>query len=116
VERNLFSRRWLYVGVNRGWRKGSKVLFVRKADSFVGSGIIWVVKPAEELDDSEKELCFQRNWSDKLYFATLARFAPPISITATSVASQSPITLHGSELSEEIVSEIEQLALVRIIT
>jgi hypothetical protein len=82
----------------------------------VGSGIIGVAKPAEELDVAEKELCFQRNWSDKLFFATLARFEPSISITATPIASQSPITLHGSELSEEIVSEIEQLAPVRIIT
>ena len=59
VERILFGRKWLYVGVSRAWRKGSKVLFVRKADSFLGSGIIGTVKTIEELEAAERELCFK---------------------------------------------------------
>ena len=116
VERILFGRKWLYVGVSRGWGKRSKVLFVRKAESFLGSGIIGVVKPAEELEAVERELCFQKNWSSKLYFESLARFEPPVSIAATPIASQSPIGLHGTELSGDVASKIEELALVRIIT
>jgi hypothetical protein len=116
AERILFALRWLYVGVNRDWRKGSKVLFVRKTESFLGSGVIGSVSRVEELEEAEKELCRKKNWSDKLYFTSLMRFEPPIPIKATPVSSQNPISIHGSELTEETTSKIEGLAAFRIIT
>jgi hypothetical protein len=116
AERILFARKWLYVGVSRDWSKGSRVLFVRKAESFLGSGAIGDVRSIEGLELKERELCLEKNWSYKIYFEGLARFEPPIPIKETPVASQNPMSLHGSELTEEIISKVEQQAITRIIT
>jgi hypothetical protein len=106
----------LYVSVKRAWEKGSKVLFVRKADSFLGSGIVADVRQLEEMDAAERELCVERNWYARILFSKLARFHPPISIEQTPLASQNPLALHGSEISPEVASKIEELASVKIIT
>jgi hypothetical protein len=116
AERILFARKWLYVGVRRDWRKGTAVLFLQKTESFVGSGLIAAFKRVDELEKAERDLCLEKNWSDKLYFSRLAKFEPAIPVKSTLVASRSPISLHGSELNKDIISEIEKLAVVRIIT
>ena len=114
--RRLFVRKWLYVGVKRGWSKGSRILFAGKSDAFLGSGVIASVQPLEELDENERTLCLQRNWSAKLRFASLARFVRPVAISVTPVSLQNPITLHGLEIAETVASKIEELALIKIIT
>lgn len=114
--RRLFVRKWLYVGVKRGWSKGSRILFASKLDAFLGSGIIAGVQPLEELDENERTLCLQRNWSAKLLFASLARFITPVAISETPVSLRNPITLHGSEIAETVASKIEELAVIKIIT
>jgi hypothetical protein len=116
AERVLFGRRWLFVGLQRGWRKGSKVLFARKSDFIFGSGLVSAVQPTDELDQTEQELSLQRNWSAKLHFATLARFNPPVPIKMTPLASQNPIGIHGSQVSQELAAKIEELATIKIIT
>ena len=115
-ERRLFVRKWLYVGVKRGWSRGSKILLASKFDTFLGSGVVARVQSLEELGEDERALCLQKNWSSKLHFGLLARFNPPVPISATSLASQNPITLHGSELAEGAASKIEALAVIRIVT
>jgi hypothetical protein len=114
--RRLFVRRWLYVGVKRGWSKGSRILFASRSDTFLGSGVIASVQPLEELDENERTLCVQRNWSAKLLFASLARFVTPVAISVTPVSLQNPITLHGSEIARTVACKIEELAIIKIIT
>jgi hypothetical protein len=114
--RRLFVRKWLYVGVKRGWSKGSKILIASKSDTFIGSGIIARLQPLEGLDENERTLCVQRNWSTKLLFASLARFVTPVAISVTPVSIQNPITLHGSEIAGTVASKIEELATIKIIT
>lgn len=116
AERHLFVQRWLFVGLKRDWTKDSKILFVRKSEAFIGSGIVAQVQQLEDLENSEREICRQRNWSTKLLFETLARFSPPLSVKVTSVAPQSPMSLHGSVITHAAAAEIEGLASAKIIT
>jgi hypothetical protein len=116
AEKAVFVKRMLYVGLNRDWKAGSPVLFSRKSDSILGSGIISTIKQLDELETSDRVLCLQRNWSSKLLFASLARFLPPVPISATPLATQSPMSLHGSKVSGEIAARIDDLASVKIIT
>ena len=115
-ERRLFVRRWLYVGVRRGWTSGSKILLLSKFDTILGFGVVARIQTLEELQENERALCLQKNWSAKLHFAGLARFNPPLPISATPLASQNPITLHGSDLAQSAAEEIEDLAIIKIIT
>ena len=114
--RRLFVRKWLYVGVKRGWSKGSRILFASKFDTFLGSGVIASVQPLEVLDENERTLCLKRNWSAKLLFESLARFITPVAISVTPVSLQNPITLHGSEIAGTVASKIDELAIIKIIT
>ena len=114
--RRLFVRKWLYVGVKRGWSKGSRILFASKSDAFLGSGVVASVQPLQELDENERILCLQRNWSAKLRFESLARFVTPVAISATPVSAQNPITLHGFQIAETVASKIEELVTIKIIT
>lgn len=104
------------MGVKRDWGGGSKILFASKFDTFLGSGVVAGVRCLEELEENERALCLQKNWSAKLHFAALARFNPPVPIKATPFASQNPITLHGSELAQSAAAKIEGLAVIKIVT
>lgn len=112
----LFVRKLLYVGLKRGWKRGSKVLFVKKSSTILGSGVIGEIQLIQDMENTEKNLCLQQNWYAKIYFSELVRFLPPLPIESTSISSQSPLTLHGSEISTELVSRIEELANIKIIT
>lgn len=106
----------LYVGLKRDWKSGSVVLFTRRSDFILGSGVVAGVQQLDELESAERELCLQRNWSAKMHFGSLARFVPPVPIKATPLALQSPMSLHGSEISIETATNIEDLASVRVFT
>ena len=114
IEARIFTQRWLYVGVRRGWTSGSKVFLAGKVDVFLGYGVIAKVQQIEELDSREREFCLQRNSCAKIFFSRLTRFVPPVPIKATSAALQNPMALHGSQLSESEALEIESLANARI--
>lgn len=114
AEAQLFMRRWLYVGVRRDWSRGTKILFARKADSFIASGAIGKVAALDELDPAEKELCIQNNWFAKMFFEKLTRFYPEVRVRETILANINPVTLHGSQASVDDVAEIEARALCRI--
>lgn len=116
IERKLYLCKWLYVGLKRGWMRGSKVLFARKTEAFIGSGVVSRIQRIDELGNSEKELCLQMNWYAKMHFETLASFHPPVALAQTPVVSENPLALHGLEVSAELAAAIEGLANVRIFT
>ena len=116
AERILFVRKMLFVSVKRAWTCGSKVLFVKKANTILGSGVIELIRQIEDMDLTERNLCLQRNWCAKIYFSELARFLPPVPVETTPISSRSPLTLHGSEISRELVLRIEEHANIKIIT
>jgi len=115
LERQLFLRRWLYVGLTRGWARGSKVLFIKRTDS-IGSGVIGRIIPLAELDESEKKFCLENNLSAKIVFEKLARFIPPVSLQESPIAGMNPLTLHGLEISMRDASMIEALTRSKVIT
>ena len=114
TEAQLFMQRWLYVGVRRDWSRGTKILFARKADAFIASGVIGRAAALDELDAAEKELCIQSNWFAKLFFEKLTRFYPEVPVSETVLANINPVTLHGSQANEDDVAMIEARALCRI--
>ncbi len=115
LERQLFLRRWLYVGLTRGWARGSKVLFIKRTDS-IGSGVIGRIIPLAELDESEKKFCLENNLSAKIVFEKLARFIPPVSLQESPIAGMNPLTLHGLEISMRDASMIEAMTRSKVIT
>lgn len=115
AESRLFARRWMYIGVKRGWEPGTKVLFERKSEGFTGSAVVARIQLLAELGEAERELCLQKNWYAKLLFGTLARFHPPVPLKSTPIAAKDPLALHGAETSQETIGAIEDLAKFRII-
>ncbi len=116
IERKLFLRKWLYVGLKRSWTSGSKVLFANRTEAIIGSGIVFRLQQLDELDVPEKALCIQRNWYAKMYFEILASFFPSIPLNNTPIVSENPLALHGLEVSIEVAAAIEELGKVRIFT
>ena len=116
VERQLYVRKSFYVGIRRDWSRGSKVLFVRKAESFIGSAVLDRIAALDELDEDEKKLCFENNWYGKMLFAKVTRFHPHVPVRDTVIAGQNTLVLHGAEISIEDASKIEALASSRITT
>jgi hypothetical protein len=114
VEAQLFMRRWLYVGVRRDWSRGSKILFARRADAFIASGVIGRIATLDELDPAEKEFCIQNNWYAKIVFEKLTRFHPEVPIKDTPLAVLSPVTLHGYQVKQDDVVKVEAAAPCRI--
>lgn len=111
----MFSKRLLFVGVQRSWHEGSKVLFVKKADSIVGSGIVSSVQQTSELSSNEREFCLAKNHCAKLVFKRLTRFHPPVPVQSTLLAGHNPLTLHGTEIGKEVVSAIESQVVSMIV-
>jgi hypothetical protein len=119
IERQLYARRLLYVGIRRDWSRGIMVLFVRKAgsdDSFIGSGVIDKIVVAGELAEEERKLCLENNWYGKLVFARLARFRPAVPIKDTPAAGENPLVLHGAIVSGANFSEIEKHARAKVVS
>lgn len=114
--RQLYAGKSLYVGIKRDWSRGTKILFVRKADAFIGSGAIDRIVDLDEMGEGERKLCLENNWYGKLLFAKLTRFRPAVPVQDTPAAGQNPLTLHGASIAGVDVSKIEALAPVRIIT
>jgi hypothetical protein len=114
AEARLFTNRWLFVGLRRSWTKGSKILFVRKIDGFLGYGIIAGIQQIEELDAQERQLCLEKNWSAKISFSKLTRFLPPVPIEDTQLAAENLLTLHGSLITSQKCLEIEGMAEAKI--
>lgn len=114
VEAQLFMQRWLYVGIKRDWTRGSKILFAKRSDAFIASGVVGRIDTLDELDPAEKELCIQNNWYAKIVLEKLTRFHPEVPIKVTPFAVLSPVTLHGSSVKLGDVAKVEAAALCRI--
>jgi hypothetical protein len=114
VEAQLFMQRWLFVGVRRDWSRGSKILFAKRSDAFIASGVVGRIDTLDELDPDERELCIQNNWYAKMVFEKLTRFHPEVPIKDTPFAVHSSVTLHGSPVRMDDVVKVEATALCRI--
>ncbi len=114
-ESMLYTRKWLYVGVRRDWVQGSKVLFVRKSEAFIGSGVVHRIQLLEELESEERQKCLEQNFHAKIHFGLLERFLPPVPMESTPAGTLNPFTLHGAEMDVSVASKIENLAACRII-
>jgi hypothetical protein len=118
VEKQLYARRSIYVGIRRDWSRGAKILFVRKAgsdDVLIGSGVVDKIVVAD-LKEEERKLCLENNWYGKLVFASLARFRPTVPIKDTPAVSENPLVLHGAKLSGANFSEIEKCARAKVVS
>jgi hypothetical protein len=115
LERQLFGRRAFYVGVNRDWSQGTRVLFVKK-EAFVSSGVIDRFIAIDGLEKPEKKLCLENNWYGKIVFARLARFLPAVPVQYTHAAGQNPLALHGTSMSNSEALQVEGLASSKIIS
>lgn len=115
AEKRLFAQKLIYVGISRGWAPGSRILFSKKSDAFVGYGDVARVQDFQDLDPTEKEVCIENNWNTKITFETVARFIPPVAIAVTPAASQNLLTLHGLELSSDAAGTIEELATCTVV-
>lgn len=120
IERQLYIRHSLYVGIRREWSQGVKVLFLRKVgsddDMFIGSGIIDKIVVLDNLAEYEKKLCLENNWYGKLLFRMISRFRPYVSVKDTSAARDNPHILHGAIVSTANLMAIEKLVHARIIS
>jgi hypothetical protein len=114
IEKWLFSMRFLYVSIKRQWTRGTRVLFVRK-DLFVAAGTIDKVIALDELEESERKLCIENNWYEKITFSKVARFIPSLPILGTPLEKQNPLVIHGSSISSNEASRIEAMASGKII-
>ena len=115
-ERQLFALRSLYVGIRRDWSRGTRVMFVRKAGAFIGSGMIDRVAGLDDMGEEERKLCLENNWYGKIIFAKLARFHPAVPVQDTPASGINPLMLHGSAISPEEIARIEALARAKIMT
>jgi hypothetical protein len=120
VERQLYIKHSLYVGIRRDWSSGTKVLFIRKSESgddvFIGSGLIHEIVILDDLAECEKKLCLENNWYCKLVFRTITRFYPIVPIKSTPAARDNPHMLHGAIVSTANLAAIEKLVQARIIS
>jgi hypothetical protein len=119
IERQLYTRQSIYVGIRRDWSRGVRILFVRKAgreDVFIGSGIVDKIVDAKGLAEVERKLCLENNWYGKLVFGRLTRFLPAVPITNTSAAHENPIVLHGAIVSDVNFSDVEKQARAKIVS
>lgn len=119
MEKQLYARRSLYIGIRRDWARGSRALFVRKAgsdDVFIGSGVIDKIIIAGELAEEERKFCLENNWYGKLVFATLARFHPAVPVKDTPAAGENPLVLHGAIVSGANFSEIVKHARAKVVS
>jgi hypothetical protein len=107
-------QRWLYVGIKRNWFCGSKILFARRSEMFIASGVVGRIVTLDALDASEKELCVQNNWYARIVFEKLTRFHPEVPIKDTPFAVLSPVSLHGSVVKLDDVVQVEAAASCRI--
>ncbi|HEX2615435.1 MAG TPA: hypothetical protein VHL10_08065, partial [Nitrososphaera sp.] len=99
IEKQLYARRSIYVGIRRDWSRGARILFIRRAgsdDVFIGSGVVDKIVVAGGLAEEERKLCLENNWYGKLAFAKLARFHPVVPIKDTPAAGENPLVLHGA--------------------
>jgi hypothetical protein len=115
LERQLFARRSIYVGISRDWSPGTAVLFVKK-DAFTGSGVVDRFVAIDDLQEQERKICIENNWYGKIVFERLVRFIPAIPVQDTPVAGQNLLALHGATISSSEALQIEGLALAKIIT
>ncbi len=119
----LYARQSMYVGIRRDWSAESKILLVKKkslqGDSsvvIIGSATLQKIVELDSLDNTEKKLCIENNWYGKMVFSMLARFLPAVPASETPLAGKPPALLHGLAITADELSQIERLAISKIIT
>ena len=119
IEKHLYIRHSIYVGIRRDWSRGTKILFIRKSaidDAFIGYGIVDKIIVADMLAEEKRKLCHQNNWYGELIFTRLTRFRPAVPVKNTPAAGENPLVLHGAIVSGANFSEIEKQALAKVVS
>jgi len=104
-----------YSGVMRGWKRGTVILFAKKAeagDSFIGYGVVDKVEMLWEMTPEEEEYSREHGWRCALGFNALLKFDKPYPIDESILRDdrRKGRYLHGARLSEEEVDEILEAA------
>jgi hypothetical protein len=115
LEKQMYSRRMLYVNIKRNWLPHTRLLFVRTAE-FIGSGIVDSFFSLGDLGEDEKKWCLENNCYGKIEFSKLALFFPAIPVQDTAMIGQNPLVLHGASLLKSDALQIERQVRARIIT
>lgn len=116
-ERQLRINHTLYVGVRRDWSFGSKIALVKKGpsgDFVIAVGTVERVTETDGMEGDEKKQCIKNNWYGKIVFSQVARLYPPVSVSATELASMQPALLHGHIVYD--MQKIEDMSSAKIIS
>jgi hypothetical protein len=127
----IYTNRVCYVGIERDWAAGSKIIFLIKyshdqivtssselGDVFIGFGIIEKALEPSHLNVVEKTIWVQNNYSMKIFFGKLVRFIHEVPLKGSFrrwIENTGPM-LHGAQISNPEISKIENHAAVMLIT
>jgi len=134
----IYARRFLYVGIERKWAAGSRLVFVKKItsnDVFMGSGTVDQIQDLGFLQKDEAAMCQKNGWHKKIIFKRLARYLPAIPLcgsssqflsfliynrtdskSQTKTQQDQNIPLHGLPITHADILKIEGLAKAIIIS
>jgi hypothetical protein len=123
IANHIFGLSIYYVRLRREWSKGSKLIFLKKIDitdedTFIGIGTIEKTFEPSELDFVERKKCIENNYYKKIVFGKLVKFVPELPIKHTQIFSlkQRAPLLHGMQISDSEILNIESLVSIMIMT
>ncbi|MCF8885533.1 MAG: hypothetical protein QW655_03250 [Nitrososphaerota archaeon] len=112
-EELVYGKRCYYTNLRRKFSPGDMVFFLMKkeVDSFIGYGVIEVVKELAEIDDpEEREFCIRNKWYTKIEFSEIHRFQLPLPLRLVFPGlHRLGRALHGLELNPIEVKRILDL-------
>lgn len=117
----IYGKRTYYVRIKRKWSKGSILVFVKgkeAEESFTGYGIIENIFDIEYVDPPEKKMLVEYDLYYKIVFGKLVKFCPKILVRDTPIGSwnKKGVLLHGMQINESDILQIEILAAAIIIS
>lgn len=131
VANQIYANRMCYVGIERDWSEGSKIIFLIKyspyqivtssselSDVFTGFGIIEKALEPSHLNFVEKTIWVQNNYCKKICFGKLVRFVHEVPLKGSFrrwMENTGPM-LHGTQISNSEILKIENRAAVMLIT
>lgn len=123
IANHIFGLSIYYVRLRRDWSKGSKLIFLKKTDitdedTFIGIGTIEKTFEPSELNFVERKICIENNYYKKIVFGKLVKFVPELPIKHTQIFSlkQRAPLLHGMQISDSEILNIENLVSIMITT
>ncbi|MFQ5941102.1 MAG: hypothetical protein ACE5KA_05320 [Nitrososphaerales archaeon] len=119
LEKQIFSLKSYYSGVERELERGSTIFLLKETesgDAFVGYGIIKNITTLENMSEEEKDTCTNNNWNKKLSFGKLVRFEPPLLVTDTVVSKlgDKGALQNGAQISQSDKLSVTKKAKVKI--